>query len=159
MRKRFITARILIPYSAILIKVVVLKDLEIKTRFLMIRLAPDYAKGQSNFVPFRTVLRYLRGDHGRFIAVINLVGNAAPFVPVGFLVSWVFRKMTWQASLAIAVAVGPAMEGMQVVFRVGIFDVDDIILNAFGVIIGYWLLTIFGSAKGDTPASTMTTTQ
>ena len=65
MRKRFITARILIPYSAILIKVVVLKDLEIKTRFLMIRLAPDYAKGQSNFVPFRTVLRYLRGDHGR----------------------------------------------------------------------------------------------
>ena len=67
--------------------------------------------------------------------------------------------MTWQASLAIAVAVGLAMEGMQVVFRVGIFEVDDVILNAFGVIIGYWLLTIFGSAKGDTPASTMTTTQ
>jgi glycopeptide antibiotics resistance protein len=27
---------------------------------------------------------------------------------------------------------------MEVVFRVGIFDVDDIILNAFGVMIGYW---------------------
>ena len=63
-------------------------------------------------------------------------------MPIGFLVSFVYRKMTWQKSLAVAVAVGLAIEGMQVVFRVGIFDIDDVILNALGVMTGYWVFTI-----------------
>ena len=77
------------------------------------------------------------------IAIINLGGNIAFLVPIGFLVPFVYRKMTWQKSLALAVAVGLAIEGMEVVFRVGIFDIDDVILNALGTMIGYWVFTIF----------------
>jgi glycopeptide antibiotics resistance protein len=55
--------------------------------------------------------------------------------------------MTWQKSLALAVAVGLAIEGMEVVFRVGIFDIDDVILNALGVMIGYWVFTISAQEK------------
>lgn len=51
--------------------------------------------------------------------------------------------MTWQKSLILAAAVGLSMEGLEVVFRVGIFDIDDVILNAFGVMIGYWVFAIF----------------
>ncbi len=145
MRTRLISAFILIAYSAILIKVVVFKGIEIKTRWLMIRLDSDYARGQGNFVPFKTILFYLRGERGQFNAILNLVGNTVPFVPVGFLVPLVYRKMTWPKALALAVAVGLAIEGTQVVFRVGIFDVDDVILNALGVVIGYWVFTL--SAK------------
>jgi glycopeptide antibiotics resistance protein len=88
-------------------------------------------------------LPYLHGEPSRLIAIINLVGNIALFVPIGFLAPFVYQKMTWQKSLALAVAVGLAIEGMEVVFRVGIFDIDDVILNAFGVMIGYWVFTIF----------------
>jgi glycopeptide antibiotics resistance protein len=69
-------------------------------------------------------------------------------MPVGFLAPFIFRRMTWHKSLILAIATGLAMETMEVVFRVGIFDVDDIILNAFGVMMGYWVLAMFNRASG-----------
>ena len=110
----------------------------------MIRFAPSHA----NFVPFKTILPQLRGEPRWSTAIINLVGNTVLFVPVGFLVPWVYRKMTWQKSLALAVAVGLTMEGMEGVFRIGIVDVDDVILNAFGVVSGYWVFTFWVRQRG-----------
>ena len=146
MQKRLISAFILIAYSAILIKLLVFKTIQLKTKLLMFKF--NSGTGQANFLPFKTILPYLRGEHGWSFAIINLVGNIALFVPIGFLVPFVFyRKMTWQKSLALAVAVGLAIEGMEVVFRVGIFDIDDVILNALGVMIGYWVFTISAQEK------------
>jgi glycopeptide antibiotics resistance protein len=50
--------------------------------------------------------------------------------------------MTLKKSFVLAVAAGFAIEGMQAILRVGIFDIDDVILNGLGVIVGYWLFTI-----------------
>jgi pectate lyase len=36
---------------------------------------------------------------------------------------------------------------MQVILRVGIFDIDDVILNAFGFMIGYWLFALLRSKR------------
>jgi glycopeptide antibiotics resistance protein len=55
--------------------------------------------------------------------------------------------MTWRKSLALAVAVGLAIEGMEVVFRVGIFDIDDVILNALGVMLGYCANSVFANRE------------
>jgi glycopeptide antibiotics resistance protein len=38
---------------------------------------------------------------------------------------------------------GLTFEVMEVVFRVGIFDIDDVILNAFGVVVGYGAFVMF----------------
>jgi glycopeptide antibiotics resistance protein len=81
------------------------------------------------------------------MAMLNLLGNIMPFVPVGFLAPVLYRKLTWKKSLVLAVAVGLAMEGMEVAFRVGIFDIDDIMLNAFGVMIGYWVFALFNRQR------------
>jgi glycopeptide antibiotics resistance protein len=160
MQKRLLSL-ILVAYSALLIKVVVFKDLEVRTRFMIFKLGPA-RPGPANFVPFKTILPQLRGEPHRFVALMNLLGNTAPFVPIGFLVPLIYPKMTWRKSLALAVAVGFAMEGMEGLFRVGIVDVDDVILNAFGVMIGYGLFTIFRNAKGKgnvSPSATTTTTR
>jgi glycopeptide antibiotics resistance protein len=151
MQKRFISAFILIVYSAIVIRLLVFKTMLLKIGHLQFRF--DSQTGPANLVPFKTILPYLRGERGRLFAVINLVGNIAVFVPIGFLVPLVYRRMTWQKAIALAVAVGLAIEGMEVLFRVGIFDVDDVILNAFGVMIGYWVFTIFKRRSGNTAAS------
>ena len=140
MQKRLISAFILIAYSAFLINLLVFKIYLLKIGPLMFKFPP--AAGQANFLPFKTILPYLLGEPGWLIAIINLGGNIAFLVPIGFLVPFVYRKMMWQKSLALAVAVGLAIEGMEVVFRVGIFDIDDVILNAVGVIIGYWAFAI-----------------
>ena len=121
----------------------VFKDMPtIRIGRLMLNFGGTDASGQANFVPFKTILPYLLGYNGWIIAGINLVGNIVPLVPIGFLVPFVYRNMTWKKSLVLAAATGLAIEGMQVVFRVGIFDIDDLILNGLGVMIGYGVFTI-----------------
>ena len=140
MQKRSISALLLIAYSAFLIKLLVFKINLLKIGPLRFKFSPH--TGQANFLPFKTILPYLLGEHGWLIAILNLAGNIGLFVPIGFLVPFVFQEMTWQTSLALGVAAGLAIEGLEVVFRVGIFDIDDVILNALGVMIGYWVFTI-----------------
>lgn len=138
----------LIAYCAILIKVMVFKDLPIiRIGHLMFRFGGTQA-GEANFVPFKTIWPYLRGDKGWLIAGLNLLGNIALLVPVGFLVPFVYRNMTWKKSLALAFAAGLAIEGMQELLRVGIFDIDDVILNGLGVVVGYWVFTMLAKRVG-----------
>ncbi|MDB5254910.1 MAG: VanZ family protein [Candidatus Nomurabacteria bacterium] len=142
MKKRLIPVFVLILYIAFLIKIMVFKDVPlIRVGSLMLNFGGTQA-GQANFLPLKTILPYLLGEKGWIIAGINLVGNIILLLPIGFLVPLVFRNMTWKKSLVLAVVTGFAIEAMQVVLHVGIFDIDDVILNALGVMIGYWAFVI-----------------
>ena len=99
--------------------------------------------GPPNFIPFKTIMPYLQGDKGLLIGSLNIAGNIILLVPVGFIVPFIFPNMTWNKSLLPAVASGLAIELMQVIFRVGIFDVDDVILNGIGVLLGFWVFRFF----------------
>src|SRR6185369_111997 len=142
MRQRLISIIIFIIYCAILIKVMVFKDIPtIRIGSLMLNFAGTNGGHAPNFVPFLTIVPYLLGFKGWIIAGVNLGGNIALLVPIGLLAPLVYRRMTWKASLALGVAAGLCIEVMQTVLRVGIFDIDDVILNALGVMIGYWAFT------------------
>jgi len=142
MTKRLPAVFILIAYCAILIKVMVFKEVP------LIRLGPlklnfgGTHEGPANLIPFKTILSYLLAERGLMIAAINLIGNIALLVPIGLLLPFVWRNITWKKSLALAIACGFAIEGMQVLLHVGIFDIDDVLLNALGVMIGYWTATV-----------------
>jgi len=138
MKKPVIATLVLLAYCAILIKVMVFKDIPtIRIGSLMLNFAGTNAGHAPNYVPFTTIVPYLLGFKGWIIAGVNLVGNVALLVPIGFLVPFVHRSMTWKKSLALGVVAGLAIEVMQSVLRVGIFDIDDVILNALGVVLGY----------------------
>jgi len=138
MKKPVISTVVLIGYCAILIKVMVFKDIPtIRVGSLMLNFAGTNAGHAPNFVPFKTIGPYLLGFKGWIIAGINLVGNIALLVPIGFLVPFVYPNTTWKKSAALGVVAGLSIEVMQTVLRVGIFDIDDVILNALGVVIGY----------------------
>jgi glycopeptide antibiotics resistance protein len=77
------------------------------------------------------------------IDMVNLFGNIIPFMPVGLLAPLVVRSVSWQKALVLGVVTGLTFEVMEVVFRVGIFDVDDLILNASGVMLGYGVFVMF----------------
>ena len=47
--------------------------------------------------------------------------------------------------MIIALATGLAIEITQVILKVGIFDIDDVILNGIGVIIGFWKFNIYST--------------
>lgn len=142
-RTRWLAACALIAYSAILVRLVVFKAIPIvRIGHLRLRFAGPHT-GPGNFVPFKTIVPQLIGEGNHLIDMVNLFGNIIPFMPIGLLTPFVFRSISGQKALILGVVTGLTFEVMEVVFRVGIFDVDDVILNAFGVILGYGLFVMF----------------
>src|ERR1051326_2089192 len=116
MKKRVMAAVLLIAYCAILIKVMVFKDIPpIRIGSLILNFAGTNAGHGPNFVPFKTIGPYLLGYNGWIIAGINLVGNIALLVPIGLLAPLLYRNMTWKKALALGVAAGLSIEGMTTV--------------------------------------------
>lgn len=143
MTKRLVPLFTLIAYSALLIKVMVLKDVPL-IRIGMLKLNfGGTLEGPANLIPFKTIIAYGHADKGLLIAGINLLGNIILLVPFGFLMKALFRNLSWQNKILIAVGAGLAIEGTQVMLHIGIFDIDDVILNAIGVVVGYWKFDLF----------------
>lgn len=75
---------------------------------------------------------------------INIIGNVLAFVPFGFLLPQlkkIYRNLFIITFLTIIVSL--SAELIQLVFKVGAFDVDDIMLNTLGGIIGYVLYVLW----------------
>lgn len=92
----------------------------------------------ANFVPFKTIKMYIQYyDLPGLRSFSNLFGNVLIFIPVGLMLPMVHR-----ASKNILVAIINTLffivgiEVFQLFSNFGAFDVDDIILNMFGVLIG-----------------------
>jgi glycopeptide antibiotics resistance protein len=148
MWKRSLATVVLAAYCALLIQVMVFKDIPtIRIGGTTLRMGGTESGGAANLVPFSTILPYLTGERGWFFAVINLVGNVALLVPVGLLLPFVVRRCTWAMSLIVGIACGLAVEVSQAVLDVGHFDVDDVILNALGVVVGYAAIEVLTRAR------------
>jgi glycopeptide antibiotics resistance protein len=102
-------------------------------------------EGVSNLIPFKTILFYLKGHNGVLIASINIFGNIIALVPLGFLVPFVFQKMNWTKIILLASITGLTIELTQLVLHIGIFDIDDVILNGIGVMIGFWIFNRYSN--------------
>lgn len=102
-----------------------------------------------NLTPLATLKRYwllLRGNDGDLVrhAFVNLVGNVVMFVPLGFLLPRLFPNLRrFFRSLFLAAVLIVAVEVIQYVTMLGTCDVDDLILNLPGVMLGYWLYRLF----------------
>jgi glycopeptide antibiotics resistance protein len=142
-RMRWLTACALIAYYAILIKFVVFKAIPtIRMGHLRLKFAGPHT-GPANLVPFKTIVPQLIGQGNHLIDMVNLLGNIIPFMPIGLLAPLVFGSISWQKAFVLGVVTGLTFEVMEVIFRVGIFDVDDVITNAFGVMVGYGVFVMF----------------
>jgi glycopeptide antibiotics resistance protein len=143
MKNRFLPSLLLLVYVGILVKVIVLKDVP------MIRVGPimlnfgGTQNGDPNYIPFKTIVPYLLGDNGFLIGALNIGGNIAFLIPIGFLLPFAFAQIDWKKSLAVAVLTGMSIEVTQVFLQIGIFDIDDVILNGLGVMVGYWMYVLF----------------
>lgn len=138
LKTKFLALIFLIAYIALLIKVLVLKELPMLTIGQVMLDFGGTHEGPGNFVPFKTILPYLMGEKGLIIGGTNIVGNIALLIPTGFLLPFILQHFNWKKCRLFALAAGLSLEAMQVLLHVGIFDIDDVILNGLGVMIGYW---------------------
>ena len=98
-----------------------------------------------NFIPFKEILRFWnnRGTLGMGPVMVNIVGNVVAFVPFGFFVPIISRKLRagWKV-ISLGLLLSLLVEFLQLVTRVGSCDIDDLILNTFGTMVGYILFCI-----------------
>ena len=98
----------------------------------------DVSWSTSNYVPFKEMFRYSFGSRLFFK---NVVGNMLMFMPFGFFVAYILKlKKVWIMSL-LSLIVSLTIETIQSIIG-RVFDVDDIILNVLGCLLGFGLYKI-----------------
>ena len=71
-------------------------------------------------------------------AVLNFAGNTLMFVPVGIVFPVVYKKLDTHIKVLTAeVGFSLAIEILQLPFYDRVSDIDDVILNSLGYILGY----------------------
>ena len=103
----------------------------------------------ANFRPFHTIGNYittLRYPYNQQLlrqSIINLGGNVILFIPAGWLFPqvWPFLRKFF-VFLAFCTGVILLVEIVQLFTFLGCFDVDDLILNLFGMCLGFVLYKI-----------------
>ena len=95
-----------------------------------------------NLIPFVEIRRFwvYRKQLGLMAVVTNLFGNVIGFLPFGFILPVILDKMRsgWLIVLA-GFGLSVTVEVIQLITKVGCFDVDDMILNTAGAALGYLL--------------------
>ena len=102
-----------------------------------------------NLQPLKTIRAYLYVLQNREeayllrIAAFNLFGNVVLFIPYGIFLPYLFRRMRalWKVMLFGAVTI-VCVELLQIATLRGSCDVDDLILNMMGILIGYIVFRI-----------------
>ena len=109
---------------------------------------------KDNWFPFRinwVPLIYLFDYPKLSEALVNVIGNAAMFIPIGIVWPSVFKKLDTHAKV-IGAGVGYSLciEVLQLPFYDRLSDVDDLILNSFGYLMGYGIyLLVKKSCRGE----------
>ena len=88
--------------------------------------------------------RYLgHFDSLGWIAFLNIIGNVLAFIPFGIFVPWLSNgRINAFATFAYGFALSLTIETVQLICKVGCFDVDDLVLNVLGALCGYAVYAI-----------------
>lgn len=89
-----------------------------------------------NLVPFRTIKLYFH-ETDSWYAFENIIGNIIIFLPLGYILY--YKKKSFARSMKVATILIVGIEVIQLFSLKGICDIDDLILNLFGVSIGFAL--------------------
>ncbi len=107
----------------------------------------DVNYGNNNFVPFREIFRYSIGS-AKFIK--NILGNILLFIHFGFFSSYYLKNKRMSLNVILTLITSLTIEVVQ--YYIGrVFDIDDIILNILGGIIGFLLFIGFDAIKNRLP--------
>ncbi len=98
-----------------------------------------------NVTLFKELTRYQIGTK---LFYRNIIGNIIMFIPFGFFTSYYLKLSKKRTIFYLTLVVSVVIELIQL--KIGrAFDVDDIILNMVGSLLGYYLYRIMDKIFGD----------
>ena len=114
--------------------------------FQLVTYEPEY--NGTNFIPFREILRYKFGSSGFMRQVI---GNIILFIPFGFFITYYANIKSIGSAFFTSLASSLVIETVQ--YFIGrSFDIDDIILNVIGGVLGFLLFVALDAIKKHLPS-------
>lgn len=137
-------------YIIMLLKIVLFKSTSL-TDIVRGHISTSYRS--VNLVPFKTVHDFMEMmSNGNFLrAFSNVFGNIAIFMPLGYLLP-LFSSKVKKTSMILLVSLGVSLifEGLQYTFSLGSMDIDDVILNTLGGVLGYFIYIVIKRFIPDT---------
>lgn len=97
-----------------------------------------------NLIPFKEISRFLtyRSQLGFPAVFLNLAGNILIFMPFGFLLPTMRRRLRgFFRVLLLGFELSLTVECVQLLTKTGSFDVDDLFLNTIGCLFGELIYT------------------
>lgn len=91
-----------------------------------------------NLIPFASIIEILRQGN-LYQIVINLFGNFFVFMPLEFFLFYLFGMQKCFFHFLLSFFILLSIEVAQFVFRLGVFDVDDIFLSLLGMVCLYFV--------------------
>ena len=91
--------------------------------------------GETRKYDFHPFWSYSRPD----LLVENIM-NVVVFIPVGLLLGAAFKQMTWWKALLIGCSISISIEALQFWFMKGFSEVDDVMHNTVGCLIGWFMV-------------------
>lgn len=109
-----------------------------------------YQEYHYNLIPFQEIRRFWvhRSVVGTWASFLNLAGNVIGFVPFGFILPIIGKRMRsgWLVGI-LGFCLSLFVESVQLVCKVGCFDVDDLMLNTLGAVTGYILFAVCNALR------------
>lgn len=76
-------------------------------------------------------------QEGQEILLPENIMNVVVFLPVGFLIGCIFKKIKWWMVLLIGISTSVSIEVVQFIYQRGLSEVDDVIHNVLGCLSGF----------------------
>ena len=118
--------------------------------FLLFELvtSTDFESYSNNFIPFKEIMRY---NYTSKLFYKNVLGNVLLFVPFGYFVNKVLKNK--QVLIAIFTTLITSLSIEIIQMNIGrSFDIDDIMLNLIGGVIGYLIYKFLDYIKEKLPS-------
>ncbi len=96
------------------------------------------ATGETRQYDFHPFWSYSRPD----LLVENIM-NVVVFIPVGLLLGIAFKQMILWKAVLIGCGIAITIESLQFFFMRGFSEVDDVVHNTLGTLIGFGILSFF----------------
>ncbi len=107
----------------------------------------DVSWSTSNFIPFREMFRY---EAFSFAFFKNIIGNMIMFLPYGFYVSYFLKLRSSKVMLFLSFIISITIETTQLIIG-RVFDVDDILLNMIGGMLGFGVYNMLSMIESHLP--------
>ncbi len=89
-----------------------------------------------NLIPFKSIIDTFKNET-TYSIIINIFGNLCIFMPLEYFLIELFKVKRFLNSLILSFNIILLIELLQYVFKIGILDIDDLILCTFGMMIFY----------------------